>query len=96
MKLKIFAVRDSKAETFGNPFFFKTHGEALRAWDEACNDAQSPFSKHPNDYTLFELGEFDQATGEVSSLVQPRSHGSAFEFHKSNPQTSHIIKAVNP
>lgn len=96
MKLKIFAVRDAKAEAFGNPFFFKTHGESIRAWDEAVNDAQSPFYKHPNDYTLFEIGEFDQQTGLLTPLQQPIPHGSAFEFHRTNPQTTHLVKAVNP
>jgi len=96
MKLKMFAIRDSKAEAFERPFFFGTHGEAIRAWDEAVNDPQSPFFKHPNDYCLFEVGEFDRITGALSIPPHPISHGSAFEFHKGNSQVSMIPRAVTP
>lgn len=66
MKQKIYAVYDSKAEFYGQPFFQRTVGEAVRSWETVCNDGQSAMSKFPADYTLFEIGEYDQETGKIT------------------------------
>lgn len=90
MELKIYAVYDSKAESFANPFFFNTKGEALRAWSEACNDDKSPFWKHPSDYTMFEIGSYDNATGRISGNATPIPLGMAQEFKQTT------LRPVNP
>ena len=38
------------------------------------------FSKYAEDYTLFELGEFDEATGQFSLHNTPVSLGKASEL----------------
>ena len=82
---KVFAVHDIKAEAFLKPFFTNTVGEALRGFIDACNDPQVQFNKHPEDYTLFELGEFDDGKGLITALPTPRPLGKAIEFVKSTP-----------
>ena len=56
---KIFSVFDSKAELYLTPFFMKTKGEAVRGFEDVANDKNSAIGRHPEDYTLFELGEYD-------------------------------------
>lgn len=77
--LKAFTVYDLKAEFYMKPFFCLATGEAVRSFADAINDPQSPFYKHPDDYTLYEIGTFDEQIGELSS-VPPVNLGSALNF----------------
>ena len=80
MKLSVFAIFDSKAEAYASPFFMGAIGQAIRAFsDEASNDS-SNIAKHPEDYTLFHLGTYDDATASFDLLPTPRSLGVAVEF----------------
>lgn len=63
MLLKVFTVYDSKAEFYMQPFCMKSKGEAIRAFSESCNDDKTSLGKYPADFTLFEIGEFDDAKG---------------------------------
>lgn len=67
MIMKIFAIRDAKVEAFLQPFFSPTVGAAIRSLMEAVNDPQHQFAKNSYDYSLFELGEFDDASGRIGS-----------------------------
>lgn len=88
---KIYTVYDSKAETYLPPFFMRSKGEALRAWIQAVNDEQTQFNKYPADFTMFELGEFDDVTGVINNHLAKQSLGNALEFRKTmdvSPVTS--------
>lgn len=56
MKKKTYCVYDSKVGVYGTPFYFLTHGQALRGWVDIANDPNTEIGKHPEDFTLFELG----------------------------------------
>lgn len=79
---KIFTVFDSKAEAYGAPFVMGSRGEALRGFADAVGDSQCPYNKHPEDYTLFELGEYDTACAVITTYDTPKSLGVAIEFVK--------------
>lgn len=85
MKLKIFSVYDCKIEAYAPPFFMRTAGEALRAWETTVNQDEetSNIAKHPADYTLFEIGEYDEATGHLHSHSANINLGSALEAKSS-------------
>lgn len=61
--LKAYAIWDTKAEAFLPPWFLPTQKMAVRAFADAINDPGSQFGKHPADYTLFHVGDFDTVTG---------------------------------
>lgn len=65
---KIVSVYDVKAEFFGTPVFVKSTGEAIRSFGDAVNSKEKDnnFAKYPQDFILFEIGEFDDATGELT------------------------------
>lgn len=69
MILKVFAVRDLKAEAFLQPFFSPSVGSAMRAFSDAVNDKNCPFNKHPADYALFEIGTYDDSSGLLEALI---------------------------
>lgn len=80
--VKLFTVYDSKAEAYMHPFVMRSRGEALRAWESEVNNEQSNFSRFPADFTLFEIGVFDEASGSVTMYESKVSLGVAVEFKK--------------
>lgn len=81
-KLMAFSVHDQAAAAFLRPFFTKTRGQAVRGFSDAVNDAKHEFHAHPEDYTLFYIGEFDEDKGELKASV-PESLGNALTFMES-------------
>lgn len=86
MNLKAFSILDTKADTFNTPFFMKTTGEAVRAFADLVNDPQSMINRHPDDFRLFHVGDFDQELGRFVHLEKPQPLGSAAEYKKPSPQ----------
>lgn len=88
MKLKMFVVYDAKTESFGCPFFRDFTANALREWSEVASNAsdkQNQIAKFPADFTLFEIGEFNQLSGVLSLYETKFSHGTALEHIKAAP-----------
>lgn len=77
---KAFTVFDEKASVFMLPFFETTIGQATRAFSDAVNTDDHPFNRHPGDYTLFEIGTYDDNSGNFTNLDTPRSLGLALQF----------------
>jgi len=80
MEMKIYSVYDSKTEAFLQPFFMQAKGQAIRAFSELANDEKHQFGKYPEDFTLFEIGLFDDQKGSIVTHSTPVSVGLAIEF----------------
>jgi len=80
MLQKLFSIYDSKAESFSNPVYLNSTGLAVRTFSDSVQDPESQFAKHPADYTLFELGTYDDNTAEFKLLPTPKSLFIAIEF----------------
>ncbi|MGE0175404.1 MAG: phage ORF5 protein [Oligoflexales bacterium] len=72
MVLKVYSIRDSKAQVFHPPFFQKTHGEAERSFKELANDNKNFIGKYPEDYDLYYLGEYDDNGGLLMPIDTPQ------------------------
>jgi len=77
---KVFTVFDTKVEAYNQPFFMKSRGEAIRAFSDIVNDKNHAFNRHPEDYVLFELGEYDDSCAKFNLYDAPHSLGVAIEF----------------
>lgn len=82
MNLKMFCVYDSKALAYMSPFFMSSIGQATRAFGDTCNDKGSGFNKHPEDYTLFYVGDWNDTNASFQPLKTPTSLGLAIEYKK--------------
>lgn len=70
MIIKIYALRDDKAQSFLTPMFFKNDAMAMRAIAQLCNDSRNGFIfTNPEDYLLYTLGEYDDQTGVLTSDI---------------------------
>lgn len=67
MKVIICSVRDSAIESFANPFCIATRASAVRSFGDAVNrgGADSTLVAHPEHFALYEVGSFDDQTGEI-------------------------------
>lgn len=73
MKIVVVAVRDQKADAFGNPWYAQTVPMALRHFSDAVNtqDDTNQWRKHPDDFALFQLGTYESSTGKFELLDTP-------------------------
>lgn len=77
---QIFAVHDSKADAYLPPFFMHNQQMAIRTFSDCVNAADHTFNHHPDDYTLFHLGEFDNEQALLLPRSAPLSLGNGVEF----------------
>lgn len=80
MKKIIVAVRDLKAETFFQPIVADNLAVAMRNFADAAANPDMTIVKHPEDYALYRLGDYDMLTGIISGLDQPVHICSAEEM----------------
>lgn len=57
---KIFSVYDAKAGAYLKPIFARNSAVALRMFEAAVNQEDHDFHRFAEDYTLFEIGEWDE------------------------------------
>ena len=80
MDKKVYAVYDSKAEAYLDPFYMMTDGLAIRAFQSAANDAQHDFHRFAADYTLFRIGSYHPETGFFTQDEAHTNLGTALQY----------------
>jgi len=93
MKLIMAAIHDGKSESFGRPLFFRSYGEAERAFGDVVNDGKSDYARHPEDFTLFEVAAFDDSTGVVVPLAAPRVLATALACVVTDKRQLDLLRA---
>ncbi len=63
MMLRAYSIFDVASGLYQRPFFVGADGEALRLFIDLVAEKDHPVGKHPNDYSLFRLGEFNDISG---------------------------------
>lgn len=73
MKKLICAVYDTQAQVYGQPIFTPTKGTAIRAFTDEVNNKYETNNMyhHPEDFALFELGQYDDNEGAILALEIP-------------------------
>lgn len=65
MKLNAYCIFDSAALRYERPFFMQSDQEAIRTFgDLASGRHDHPVGQHPEDYSLFRVGVFDDQTAK--------------------------------
>lgn len=92
MIVKMFAIRDAKTETYMQPFFSPTTAAAIRSFAQLANDPNSSVGQWPDDFTLFELGSFEDSVA-MFETHSPHSLGLASE-HQQAPVAPNLKEVV--
>lgn len=74
------SVRDVKAGFYDGCFLVRSRAEAVRGFVDEVNNPQSMLGRHPEDYTLFVVGEFDEETGVITPTPSPEALGVGSNF----------------
>lgn len=80
--MKVYAIYDSKGQFFDRPFIQRNAGDATRGFQMAVNDEKndSMIKRFPADYTLFELGTWDEINGVISMHEAKVNLGTGLQF----------------
>jgi len=78
----IYSIFDSKSGIFSVPYFVINDNVALRSFADVVNDPSTTVFRHPTDYVLYKIGEFDDSTGRLTSITPVLSLGNAGEFKR--------------
>lgn len=81
MKLGIYSVFDVKTQAYMQPFYSLTPGAAIRSFSDALLEPTSMLCKHPEDFHLYQIGEFDDATSAIVSHP-PIALGNAADYQE--------------
>jgi hypothetical protein len=96
MKSLIFTIYDVKAEAFLQPFFMPTKGQAVRAIKDLLFNPDHSFSRYPEDYTLFYMGEYSDTNGAFTTLSAPEPILKLIEAKSSQTEIEDYIKTQTP
>lgn len=72
MTSPMFSIYDAVSETHSAPFPAPNAAVAARYFQDECENNQSLYFKHPDDYSLFEIGTFCNETAALVKLPAPR------------------------
>lgn len=65
MKLNAYTIHDSAPQVYNRPLFAQSDAEAMRTFDDECVRDGSPIAAHPEHYSMWRIGTFDQTTGNL-------------------------------
>jgi hypothetical protein len=81
MILKIYSIYDSAANAYMQPFFMHNDGIAIRAFQDNVNSKEeNNISQHPDQFTLFCIGEYDDSNGQITKAETLKSLGNGLEY----------------
>ncbi len=68
-RLDLFCVYDCKMELYLSPFTAMNTAVAVRVFATAVLQEGHDFNSHADDYSMWQIGEFDQETGGVKAIA---------------------------
>lgn len=86
-----------KVAAFMRPFFGMANGQAMRMFGDWVRNPETDISRHPEDYQLFYLGEFDESLGtfEVPKAKELLAVGSSFQDRIATaPEAREALRAI--
>lgn len=67
MRINLYSIFDSAANSYRRPFFMGADREAVRAFTDLAVNAESDIGNHPEDYCLVRHAVFNEENGEVTA-----------------------------
>ncbi len=95
MRLRAFSIFDQKAKAYMAPYFFGEVGQSTRAFTDMVNDPDHLLGKHPEDYVLYEVGQFDDSTGKLEAYDGPELVVTALQVVKGADVQQPLFEGVN-
>lgn len=84
MLLHICTVFDKATMAYMRPFCALSTGQAIRLFEDETLTPDSEIGRHPEDYALFKVGTFNDASGEITGC-EPLCLRRAHEVPRKGP-----------
>lgn len=78
----VISVYDTVAKVYGPPLAFLNAGEGARWFSDMVQDPQNGgnLHRHPKDFVLYQIGEFDDVSGELKWFSPANRLGLGTDF----------------
>lgn len=67
MKLNLYSIFDTASGIWDRPMTAQSDGEMLRAFGDIAVNQEHPIGQHPEDYSLFRVGIWDNNKGFITA-----------------------------
>jgi hypothetical protein len=96
MIVNMYGIYDSAAKAYTKPLFMQTDGLAMRMFTDIVQPGQdSDISKHPEQFKLFKLGEYDDQTGIVTCDEGPQIMANGHELVNYYEGSNEVAEVVD-
>lgn len=83
MKKRVYSVRDNKMASFGVPILIDNDAVATRQFGDIITSAgDNVMCKHPADFTLYYIGDYDMTSGKFENVECPVALATGSDFIK--------------
>jgi hypothetical protein len=90
MNFNIFSIYDQKAKAYLPPFILPNEAMAVRTFSDCVNSKEHQFGAHPEDYTLFNIGDFDDSQGSIKQKTPHLVVATGLELLDEEPATAQL------
>ena len=77
MRLNVYAIFDRASGIYDRPWCAHSDQAAIRSFTDIAQDAEHPIGKHPEDFTLFRVGTWQDDKGEMVGESAEKVIGAA-------------------
>ncbi len=93
--MNIYAIYDSKIESYGTPVFIPNDRVAQRSVEDLVREGTHDAVKYPEDFSLFRLGRYCDQSGTIEPLDSPvlvaKMHEVVAHIHNDDfNRTNHV------
>ncbi len=67
MKTNIYSIYDTASGIYQKIIQARADGEVMREFQNMCDDESHPVGQHPEDYSIFRLGQFNDQDGFITN-----------------------------
>ena len=95
MKLNAYTIYDVASGVYMRPFFSQADGQAVRGFKDIATDAEHEVGKHPEDYTLYRIGTYNDTKGELKGEeLEKLATGLEMVSQDRNPNQQDLITSL--
>lgn len=84
---QVFSLFDKTSLSYNLPMFYTSQGEAMRGFLDIIEDTRTIVHRHPEDFSLYLIGSFDENSGLVDSLQEPKQVCTAIDLIRVKKET---------
>jgi hypothetical protein len=92
--VKLYAIYDQAMQMYLQPFPAHSNAHAIRSFSDHANEAGTPVNKHPEDYSLDYIADFDEQTGNMTGNPVRIAKATDHVINKTDSRALDISEAI--